>query len=128
MRDMQDNIEKAEVVFRGNNLKVIHIVMKLPGPISNREVVAVNTVRVIGDKAYIGNRSCNFPVNLNKDNVLAQIHAGGFILERNGDKTRITSISDVDVKGSIPGFVKNGMAGKRAEALLNLEEKIRNKK
>jgi thiamine monophosphate kinase len=99
--------------------------MKLPGPISNREVVAVNTTKVVGDKAYCGNRSCNFPVQLNKDNVLAEIHAAGFILERVGDKTKVTNISDVDVKGSIPGFVKNAMAGKRAEMMKDLENTIR---
>ena len=37
-----------------------------------------------------------------------------------GGKTAVTSISDMDVKGSIPDFVKNAVASKRAEVLLTL--------
>ena len=87
--------------------------------------MAVHTVRIIGDKAYCGSRSCKFPVQLDKDCELAEIHAAGFILERAGNSTKVTNISDVDVKGSIPGFVKNSMAGKRAEVLQKLEGVIK---
>lgn len=76
--------------------------------------MAVNTTKVLGDKAYCGNRSCNFPIKLDKDCELAEIHAAGFILEKVDEKTKVINISDIDVKGSIPGFVKNGMASKRA--------------
>ncbi len=88
--------------------------MKMPGPVSDREVVAVNTVKIEGNKAYVGNKSCKFPFNKHPDTVIAELHAAGFILEKIEEgKTNITNISDVDIKGSIPGFVQNTLASKR---------------
>lgn len=46
--------------------------------------------------------------------MIAELHVAGFILEKiDSGRTHVTNISDVDVKGSIPGFVKNAMASKR---------------
>ena len=83
-------------------------------------------MKVEGNKAYCGNRSCNgYPFEKNPDAVLAEIHAGGFILERKGNQTEVTSITDIDMKGNIPGFVQNAMASKRGEMMTTLEEKIK---
>lgn len=95
---------------------------------SNRQAVAVNTAKIGDNKTYFGDRSCHFPVQLNKANVLAKIHAGGFIAERDGNRTKLTNISDLDPKGSIPGFVKNAFATKRAEMMTTIEQKIKNYK
>lgn len=55
--------------------------MRFPGPVSDREIVAVNTVRVEGNsKAYIGNRSCKYPFQKHPDTVVANAHVSGFIL------------------------------------------------
>lgn len=67
MKKLQDNVIKLDVVWSNDNLRVLHGVMKMPGPISNRQIVVVNTVKIDGDRAVIGNRSCNFPVQLEKD-------------------------------------------------------------
>ena len=115
MRKLQDNVVKMEVVWNKDNVRVIHGIMKMPGPVSNREIVAVNTFKVDGDKTIIGNRSCDFPVQHDKDAELAKIYVGGFIFEKvDAGKTKVTNVSDMDPKGSIPGFVKNAIAGKRA--------------
>ena len=96
-------------------MNVFHAIMKMPGPVSNRQIIAVNTFKQEGDKVIIGNRSCNYPVQLDKDAELAKLHVGGFIFEKvDAGKTKLTNISDIDPKGSIPGFVKNAIAGKRA--------------
>ena len=116
MKSLQDNVVKMEVVWNKNDVRVIHGVMKMPGPVSNRELVAVNTFKVEGDKTYVGNRSLkNFPVQAEKDTERAHLHVGGFIFEKvDAGKTKVTNISDMDPKGSIPGFVKNALASKRA--------------
>ena len=125
MRSLQDNIVKADIPYTNGNLKVLHMVMKMPGPVSNRQMVVVNTFHQEGDKVIIGNRSCNYPVQLDKDAELAQAYVAGFIFEKvDAGKTKVTNISDMDPKGSIPGFVKNAIASKRAEMLAGLEQKI----
>lgn len=107
-------VQLFEVLYDNKMVRVVHMVMRFPGPVSDREVLAVNTAKVEGDKAYMGNRSCRFPCKLNPDTVLADVHASGFILERVGmDRTKVTSISDIDPKGMIPGFINNAVASKR---------------
>ena len=77
----------------------------------------------------IGNRSCNYPVQHEKDAELAQVYVGGYIFEKvDAGKTKMINISDVDPKGSIPGFVKNALASKRAEILGSIEQKIKDYK
>ena len=99
--------------------------MELPGPVSNREMVVVNTFKNEGDKIYVGNRSCSYPVQVNKNAVLANLLVGGFILDKTeGNKTIVTNISDVDIKGNIPDFVMNAMSKKRIEMLYDLEKRI----
>ena len=121
MKAVNDSVSQLEVVYDNKTIRVIHVIMKMPGPVSDREVVAVNTVRVEGNKAYVGNKSCKFPFNKHPDTVIAELHIAGFILEKiDAGRTNITSISDVDVKGSIPGFIKNSLASKRVESLLTL--------
>ena len=67
MQKLQENVEHVNILWQKDNVRVIHVLMKMPGPISNRQVVAVNTVKVEGDKAIIGNRSCDYPAKLDKD-------------------------------------------------------------
>jgi hypothetical protein len=47
-------------------------------------------------------------------------------LEKTGaNTTKLTNIVDIDMNGSIPGFVKNKMAVQRASMMAQLEEKIK---
>ena len=126
MRTLQDGVTKFEIPYDKNGLKVLHVVMQLPGPVSNREMVVVNSYRNEGDKVYVGNRSCKFPVTVDKDAVQAELMVGGFILDKMDEtKTMVTNISDVDIKGAIPDFVVNAMSKKRVEMLYDIEKKIK---
>lgn len=121
MKHMSDNLKLFEVLYDSKTVRVIHLIVELPGPISNRELVAVNTVRVEGNRAFCGNKSCNYPINKDPDTVLAEAHVAGFILDKiDANTTLATQVSDMDVKGSIPGFIKNKLGSKRADALKNL--------
>ena len=127
IKNVSDNVDNFEILYDNKTIRVVHVIMKLPGPISNREVVAVNTTRVEGNKAYCGNRSCIYPCKNDSSAVRAQLYIGGNIIESaEGGKTKVTSISDIDIKGSIPDFVKKAMSGKRVENLLAIEKKISN--
>ena len=56
---------------------------------------------------------------------MANLLVGGFILDKGeANKTIVTNISDVDIKGNIPDFVTNAMAKKRIEMLYDLEKRI----
>lgn len=48
------------------------------------------------------------------------------LIEKKGEnQTKLTSISDLDLKGSVFGFVKEMLAKKRAEAITNFEKFIK---
>ena len=121
MRTLQEGVVKFDIPFDNKVLKVLHVVMKLPGPVSNRQMVVVNSYINEGDKIYVGNRSCKFPVQIDKDAVQAELLIGGFILDKMDEgKTMVTNISDVDIKGAIPDFVVNAMSKKRVQMLYDL--------
>lgn len=46
MKVLSDQVPKLEVIYDNKVIRVIHIIMSPPGPISDREVMAVNTVKV----------------------------------------------------------------------------------
>lgn len=119
---LNDVCQLFEVLYDNKALRVVHMIMRFPGPVSDREIVAVNTVRMEGaNKAYIGNRSCNFKISQRPDTVMGNAHVSGFILERlDGNHTKITSISDIDPNGWIPAFIKNAVASKRVQFLATL--------
>ncbi len=130
MQVLSDAVRKFDVLYENKDYRVIRLIMEPPGPISKREIVAVNTVKVEGNRAFCGNRSCNyFPYQKDPDSVLADAHVMGFILDRiDANSTLITQIGDMDLKGSIPVFIQNAIASKRANSMLNIEEKIKNYK
>jgi hypothetical protein len=100
--------------------------MKGVAMVSDREMIAVFTFHREGDKIYFGNRSCEYPCKPFPDTVRAFAHCGGYIMEKTGENTtKLVSIVDIDVNGSIPGFMKNKMATMRANTLAELEGKIR---
>lgn len=54
------------------------------------------------------------------------MHGSGFVLRAiDANKTDVLYLSDIDPRGWIPGFVKNTVAGKRAQFLEDIEPKIR---
>jgi hypothetical protein len=100
--------------------------MKGYWPISSRDMVVTFTVKDEGTKAYIGNRSCKYPFKDDPNSIRSECHIGGFILDKiDAANTRLTSINNLDIKGSIPSFCKGWIDGKRAESLATMEEKIK---
>ena len=129
MKKMSKQVEKAELLHDDGDKRVVFIKMEGAGPVSSREVVAVNSIRQENSKkAYIGSRSIDYPCKFaDPDSVRAELHVAGFIIEAlDGGKTKVTSFNDIDLKGMIPGFIKNSMSKKRASNIVELEEKIRN--
>ena len=116
-------VKKFEILYDKKEYRVIRLILEPPGPISIREIIAVNTVKVDGNRAFCGNRSCNyFPFQKDPDSVLAEAHVMGFILDKiDSNTTLVTQISDMDIKGAIPVFVQNAIASKRANSILKLE-------
>ena len=127
MKRMSSQVEKAEILQNNGDERVVFIRMEGGGPVSSREVVAVNTFRRESDKkVYIGSKSIDFPCkHADPDAVRAHLHVGGFTLEPVAEGTRIVSFNDIDMKGMIPDFIKNSMAKKRAGNIVELEEKIK---
>ena len=78
---MSDMIKKSDILFDNKVVRVINTIINIPAPmVSDREMVVVNTVKVEGTKAYIGNRSCKYPFKKHKDTVMIEVHAAGYIL------------------------------------------------
>ena len=48
MKNLQDNVIKIVVPLNKGNIKVLHAVIKMPGPVSNRQLVVVNTIHQEG--------------------------------------------------------------------------------
>ena len=76
-----DEAENTEVIYKTDGLSVIHMHTKAMFPFSSREVVAINTCKVEGKKAYCGNRSCNYPCKTDPNAIRMELYIAGFILE-----------------------------------------------
>ncbi len=75
-----------------------------------------------GSKFYIGEKSCNYPVEPNPKFVRAHMHIGGWVFEKiDNNSTKVTNYADIDPRGNIPEFLKNFVAEKRIQELKNLE-------
>lgn len=109
---------KFEVLHVAPNqeFRVIHMEYKGQWPVSNRDFVTLSTRHREGDKYYIATQSCNYPYAEVNGIVRAQLHIGGYILQKiNENTTKITYISDSDIKGNIPGMLKNSLSSKQGQ-------------
>jgi len=121
MKKIVEQVDISKIIYSTESFNVVYTKMKGFGPVSSRDMVLTFTVKNEGNKAYIGNRSCNYPYKGDPDAIRADCKIGGFILEKiDGTKTRLTSISNMDIKGSIPSFFKGWLDGKRAESLATM--------
>jgi len=84
-------------------------------PVADRDFVNVaRKLREDEGKAYIGTTSCNYPFPAVDKVVRGEVYIGGYIIEKiDESNTRVTYISDADMKGSIPGMVKNTLSSKQ---------------
>lgn len=65
---------------------------------------------------YIGTKACDYPHPEVNKVVRGEVYIGGYIIEKVDEThTKVTYISDADLKGSIPGMVKNQLSQKQGE-------------
>jgi hypothetical protein len=92
-------------------------------PVDNRDFVNVSGKERIGDKMYIATNACDFPYPEAKGVVRGEVFVGGYIIEKISEtQTSITYISDADLKGSIPGMIKNTLSSKQGEISAKVEK------
>jgi hypothetical protein len=108
----QKNNEKGEDIFRVNYQQYKGI-----WPVANRDFVSVAVkFRESADKKYIGTKACNYPHPEVKGVVRGEIYIGGYIISKVDEThTKIVYISDADLKGMIPGMVKNTLSEKQGD-------------
>ena len=88
----------------------------MPGLVSNRQILAVNSFKQNGNKFIVGDCFSNVLGKLDKDAKSAHIYVGVFICEKiDAETIKITNISDIDPKGM------------RADILKDIEKKINQK-
>ena len=106
------------------NIKVHYMEYKGYWPVANRDFVNVAIgLEETMDKVYIGTKASDYPCPEKKGVVRGEVFIGAYIIERVDEKqTRITYISDVDLKGSIPNFLKNGLSHLQGDIAYKVEE------
>jgi len=85
-------------------------------PVSNRDFVSVSVRKQVDGVYYIASQSCNFPYAEKNGVVRAHLYVGGYIIRKiNENTTSVTYISDTDIKGSVPGMIKNAQSSKQGQ-------------
>jgi hypothetical protein len=60
-------------------------------------------------------KSVNYPCPEVKGIVRGELFIGGWILEKiDENKTKVSYFSDIDIKGSVPGMIKNKLTERQA--------------
>lgn len=121
--DKEDSLKKINpmlleirVLEAHPNYRINYMQYKGIWPVDNREFVSVSAKERNGDKIYIATTACPFEVPASKGVVRGEVFVGGYIIEKIDDNTtQITYVSDADLKGSIPGMVKNTLSAKQGE-------------
>lgn len=95
--------------------------------VSNRDFVNVSKKIIESDsKIYIGTKACSYPYPEQKGVVRGEVLIGGYIMEKIDEKsTRVTYISDADLKGSIPGMIKNTLSQQQGEVAAKIEKAMK---
>lgn len=104
-------------------INVTYIRFKGIGPISDRDFVLAEKYVWTENKFYAISSSCNYPFPEVKGVVRADAIIGGYVAEKIDEKTlKVTYLSDGDIKGSIPGFVKNIVSQGQGEVASRVDE------
>jgi hypothetical protein len=121
--DQEDTLKKInsmlleiKVLEAHDDYRVNYMKYKGIWPVDDREFVNVATKEKSDNKIYIATCACQFPYPESKGVVRGEVNVGGYIIEKvSADVTQITYISDADLKGSIPGMIKNTLSAKQGE-------------
>jgi hypothetical protein len=117
--------EEAKCLYKDDKYEVDYLKYKATWPVSARDFVLLAVTRQANNKVYMVTRSINYGVQPVKGAVRGEVYVGSYSIERVGEKkTRVTYISDSDVKGWIPGAIKNMVAKNQAEVPANLAKAL----
>ena len=104
-------------------MKVYYERYKGSWPVAGRDFVTVGMVHREEGRIFWAYKSIGYPYPEVKNVVRGEVKIGGFILEGvEGDKTKVTYISDVDLKGDIPGFMKKQVDEEEGALVGHLKE------
>lgn len=85
-------------------------------PVDNREFISVSAKEKTPEKVYIATCACPYEYPASKGVVRGEVFVGGYIIDKiDENTTQITYVSDADLKGKIPGMVKNTLSAKQGE-------------
>lgn len=108
-----------------NKFRVNYMQYKGIWPVDNRDFVNVSAKEWEGDTFYIATAACNFPHPEVKSVVRGEVFVGGYIIQKiDENTTQVTYISDADLKGSIPGMIKNTLSAKQGEIASKIQESM----
>jgi hypothetical protein len=121
--DQEDTLKKInpmlleiKVLETHENYRINYMQYKGIWPVSNRDFVNVSTKEKSDSKIYISTSACPYPYPAAKGVERGEVYVGGYIIEKiDENTTQITYISDADLKGSIPGMIKNTLSAKQGE-------------
>ena len=76
-------------------------------PMDDRDLVMIRVKTNDGKRLIVSDRSINYEFPLEKGVIRAVNNIGGFIVDKiSENEVKLTSVSDIDFKGSIPGMIK----------------------
>jgi hypothetical protein len=86
------------------------------GPVDDRDFVMVDGHFRQGDKFYLVSSNCDYDFPKVKGVVRGDLIIGGYVGEKIDEKTiKVTYLSDGDMNGSVPGFIKNLFSQEQGE-------------
>ena len=120
-RTYDHHLETAKVLQQDGNDTVAYYQYESMFPVSGRDFVAVFTTQnVSANRVVIAGTSVN-ELPENSDYVRGHIHLVGFIIDRvDARSSRVTYLSHSDMRGSLPGFIKNKVNASVGERPSNL--------
>lgn len=116
LKKLNPQLLEIKVLEAHDNYRINYQQYKGIWPVDNREFISVSAKEKNADKIYIATCACEYPYAPSKGVVRGEVYVGGYIIEKiSEDVTQITYISDADLKGSIPGMIKNTLSAKQGE-------------
>lgn len=110
-----EELESLKILHEFDDIKVAHEVMKLPWPLSSREIIyALKKIKQDEDFFIVG-RSVNIGIKENPDVVRADSFLRGFYLKNvKNIATKVTYINSGNPGGNIPTFAINQASARQA--------------
>lgn len=116
LKKLNPMVLEIKVLEAHENYRINYQQYKGIWPVDNREFISTSAKEKSADKIYIATTACQFPYPESKGVVRGAVYVGGYIIEKiSEDVTQVTYISDADLKGSIPGMIKNTLSAKQGE-------------